>query len=274
MFKTRLMTAAVLVAGFLVGLFSLSDMAWALLMLGIIVHGAWEWAGLSGFKLRQQVFYVLLMLSVGVCLLPGTGWQIFTGIQYHIRFWTILASTAFWLLLVPAWLLFKHTEKKKWLLGITGVLVLLSAWYAVISLREISPLLLLAVMATVWIADSAAYVFGKNFGRSKLAPEISPGKTWEGVAGALAMVSLYGLLLSISFNTSIWLIVGFWGITLMSIVGDLFESLLKRQAGMKDSGNLLPGHGGILDRIDGLLSTLPLVTFYIHFPLYYSAFYE
>ena len=112
MFKTRLMTAAVLVAGFLVGLFSLSDMAWALLLFGIILHGAWGWGGLSGFKLRQQVFYVLLMLFVGLCLLPGTGWQIFTEIQYHIRFWTILASTAFWLLLVPLAFVQAYREAK------------------------------------------------------------------------------------------------------------------------------------------------------------------
>ena len=124
------------------------------------------------------------------------------------------------------------------------------------------------MLGTVWLADSAAYFAGKNFGRHKLAPEISPGKTWEGVAGALLAVTFYGLVICYYMHISRWLIVGLWLMVVLSIMGDLFESLLKRQAGVKDSSHLLPGHGGVLDRIDGLIPTLPLVLFYIYFPLF------
>ena len=149
-----------------------------------------------------------------------------------------------------------------------GLLLLFATWVALNGLQRISPWLLLAVLATVWLADSAAYFAGKRFGRHKLAPEISPGKTWEGVAGAILASTLYGLTLSYYLHISRWLIVGLWLIVVLSIIGDLFESLLKRQAGKKDSSHLLPGHGGVLDRIDGLISTLPLVLFYIYFPVF------
>ena len=124
------------------------------------------------------------------------------------------------------------------------------------------------MLITVWLADSAAYFAGKRFGRHKLAPEISPGKTWEGVAGALFATTVYGLVLCNYMHYSRWLILGLWLIVVLSIMGDLFESLMKRQAGVKDSSHLLPGHGGVLDRIDGLMPTLPLVLFYIYFPLF------
>ena len=149
-----------------------------------------------------------------------------------------------------------------------GLLLLFATWVALNGLQQISPWLLLAVLATVWLADSAAYFAGKRFGRHKLAPEISPGKTWEGVAGAILASTLYGLALCYFLHISRWLIVGLWLIVVLSIMGDLFESLLKRQAGKKDSSHLLPGHGGVLDRIDGLISTLPLVLFYIYFPVF------
>jgi phosphatidate cytidylyltransferase len=120
----------------------------------------------------------------------------------------------------------------------------------------------------VSIADSAAYFAGKRFGRHKLAPEISPGKTWEGVAGAVVAITLYGAVLCYLKQYSLWLIVGLWLIVVLSIMGDLVESLLKRQAGLKDSGQLLPGHGGILDRIDGLIPTLVITLFCIYLPLF------
>ena len=124
-------------------------------------------------------------------------------------------------------------------------------------------------MALVWIADIAAYFSGRAFGRHKLAPSVSPGKTWEGAVGAVVAVILYGLALR-HFYPQMYapiftqaplalLIVGLVVLTAISIIGDLFESLLKRQAGIKDSSNLLPGHGGVLDRIDSLTSTLPMV---------------
>jgi phosphatidate cytidylyltransferase len=131
-------------------------------------------------------------------------------------------------------------------------------------LRENSPWLLLGIMVLVWVADSAAYFSGRKFGKHKLAPSISPGKTWEGVAGALLGVSVC-VLLAWGFGGYLHLfmflpviLLASWCWVGLAVIGDLFESAVKRQAGVKDSGALLPGHGGLLDRIDALTSTLPL----------------
>src|SRR5262249_46458483 len=130
------------------------------------------------------------------------------------------------------------------------------------------PALLLAVLGAVWISDSAAYFVGRRFGKRKLAPSISPGKTWEGVAGALVAVVLYALAWAALGKPGNRLLGGplgvlalaaaLAGLAVVGIIGDLFESLIKRQAGVKDSGTLLPGHGGILDRIDAPVAMLPL----------------
>jgi phosphatidate cytidylyltransferase len=271
---SRLFTASLLAGGFLLALFGLTDTGWALLMLGIITLASWEWGGLAGLFSWQRWFYSGMVMATGLLLLPGAPGAVINGVYHHALFWNILAAVPFWLILVPFWLLFHLRISYKPLMVVIGGLILLAAWLSVLALRRIDPWLLLIVMAAVWIADSAAYFAGRAFGRHKLAPEISPGKTWEGVAGALLAVTLYGLLLSMVLHLSPWVLVGLWALTVMSIIGDLFESLLKRQAGLKDSGNILPGHGGLLDRIDGLLPTLPLATFYVHFPLYYYALFH
>lgn len=151
-----------------------------------------------------------------------------------------------------------------------GWLLLLPPWIALLNLRHVSPQAVLLVVLTVALADSAAYFSGKRFGRRKLAPQISPGKTWEGFFGALAGVTLFGFALCVWRSWSLWLVVGFIAIAVLSVMGDLFESMAKRQAGIKDSGSIFPGHGGVLDRIDGLTSTLPLVAFCVYLPFYLS----
>jgi len=139
---------------------------------------------------------------------------------------------------------------------------------AIVELQARSPWLVLAAMAIVWIADTAAYFSGRAFGRRKLAPQVSPGKTWEGVYGGLAAVGLYALALVplaaeggfkgvvAPLSVIVWIALAL-ALAALSVVGDLCESLLKRQAGVKDSGRLLPGHGGVLDRIDALLAAMP-----------------
>jgi phosphatidate cytidylyltransferase len=151
---------------------------------------------------------------------------------------------------------------------VVGWLVLLAAWVALVQLQARSPWLALAAMAIVWVADIAAYFSGRAFGRRKLAPAISPGKTWEGVQGALAAVAVYAVALIplahaagysrdvTLFAAIVWIALAL-ALALLAVGGDLFESLLKRLAGVKDSGTLLPGHGGVLDRIDALLAALP-----------------
>lgn len=273
MLKARFVTAIFLIVGFVAALFFLADLQWAALMLVICVLGAWEWGRLAGFSIVGQRVFSLSTLGVGVLLLPDLWPEKLAATQHYLLFYSVLAAAIFWLVVAPLWLLKHHRETRRFILAAAGMVVLLPAWLALVHLRRVSPMLLLAVMAAVWLADSAAYFSGKNFGRHKLAPLISPGKTWEGVAGAWVAITTYGFALCWMFNLNLWLIVGLWGLMVLSIIGDLFESLLKRQAGFKDSGNILPGHGGVLDRIDGLTSTLPLAVFYIHFPLYYVAFY-
>jgi phosphatidate cytidylyltransferase len=148
--------------------------------------------------------------------------------------------------------------------------VLLPTFLALVQLRNLGPGTLLAFMATVWIADIAAYFFGRNFGRRKLAPNVSPGKTWEGFYGALAATAVYaGAWIGLFYGATpaavrdlpwspLWMIVLLEGLAVLSVLGDLFESAMKRQAGLKDSSSLLPGHGGVLDRIDALTPVLPV----------------
>jgi len=154
------------------------------------------------------------------------------------------------------------------MLAIVGWLLLVPSWYGALLLHH-NPRMLLALLAVVWVADSAAYFAGRRFGRHKLAPAISPGKTWEGVGGAFAGVLLYGLLLQRVVLPEEAVLQGgafyvlLTAMTVLGIVGDLFESWMKRQAGVKDSGTLLPGHGGVLDRIDALTAAIPFAALWI-----------
>lgn len=269
MLKTRLLTSFGLATAFLLALFLLPDRYWTLLTLVIVLIGLWEWAGLAKLPAMARNAYVAVSLLAGGFLvfadLAGLGF-----LRPLVLFWGILAATAFWLLISPVWLITRYKLKSRLMMALAGWLVLLPLWLALVSLRNVDPRLLLGLMAVIWIADTAAYFSGKRFGKHKLAPLISPGKTWEGVIGAWLAVSIYGLLLCLAFGFDYWLIAGMWGITVLSIMGDLLESLMKRQANVKDSSNLLPGHGGMLDRIDGLTSSLPLAAFFIYFPIYYA----
>lgn len=138
-------------------------------------------------------------------------------------------------------------------------MVLLPAWLAIVQFRALGVLTLLAVLSIAWVADIAAYFSGRAFGKHKLAPSVSPGKTWEGVAGAVVGVLILGFAVGplAGVNTVFWAAILVL-LTAVSVLGDLFESLLKRLAGIKDSSQLLPGHGGILDRIDSLTAILPV----------------
>lgn len=269
MLKVRILTSIVLIPCFLAALFLLPDIYWALLMLIFILIAIWEWSIMAGWSTVARYIYLVATAAFGLALAFGSDAQM-GYIQQHGLFWGILAATLFWVILAPLWLMSRYHIKNLLSKAFAGWLVILPTWLALVSLRRISPWLLLAIIATIWLADSAAYFAGKRFGKHKLAAQISPSKTWEGVLGAWIAVSVYGISLCLWLGLNPWLIVGLWGITVISIMGDLLESLLKRQAGLKDSGDLLPGHGGLLDRIDGLTSALPLAAFFIYFPLYYA----
>lgn len=269
MLKTRVITAVILTIGFLMVLFLASKMVWSCLMLAATLVGVWEWAKLIKLNKHQVHLYVASALVIGLLWI----FTIDTPFAlYHdeIVFGLLSLSALFWIVFSPIWLISRKKVNQKPLMAFLGLVLLSATWLALNGLQSISPWLLLGVLAIVWLADIAAYFSGKRFGRHKLAPEISPGKTWEGVAGAILAATIYGLVLCYYMHYSRWLIVGLWLIVVLSVMGDLFESLLKRQAGVKDSSHLLPGHGGVLDRIDGLIPTLPLVLFYIYYPLFSS----
>ena len=264
MLKTRIITAIVLIAAFIPALFMLSTVYWAILMLLITLLALREWAQMLDFNSSQIVIYVFISLAIGVNVILRL--QQNNLHQFFYQSLTIFAFAAcFWLLIVPIW--FAKQFKLRGLIAkaLLGWILMLPLLLAIICAKIVDPKLVLMLLATIWIADSAAYFAGKNFGKHKLAPSISPGKTLEGAAGALIGVTLFGAILYISFGIhTLAIFPGLWLVTILGVVGDLFESMIKRQMNLKDSGSLLPGHGGILDRIDGVIPSFPIAIMMIY----------
>jgi phosphatidate cytidylyltransferase len=262
MLKQRVITASILFVLFLAALFGLPTLGWQVLVLAVVWQGAVEWARLSGLNGRAATVYWLLSLA----MMAGMVWfdrNVAIELQTWLHMLWYVPSVLLWVFVVPAWLIAGWRPQNAWLMGVVGWVVLLPTGLAMLDLRAFSPWLLLFVMTVVMMADISAYFTGKRFGKNKLAPAISPGKTWEGVIGALIGVTVYvivagwasGLYKQYPVFPAV-IIAGWWWVAL-AVIGDLFESAVKRQAGVKDSGALLPGHGGLLDRIDALTSTLP-----------------
>jgi phosphatidate cytidylyltransferase len=276
MLRTRVITAVAILPIVLGMLFFASPAVWALFVLAIALIGCWEWSRMSVLATRAQSVYLLLSGALG-----GALWLLYardgTGIFMRIATIAFVLAALFWIVAAPAWLA-RKLRPPPLVCAAAGWLVLWPTWFAFVVLREASPWILLAMAALVWVADIAAYFAGKAFGRHKLAPAISPGKTWEGVAGGMAGVALYGLILCAAAHQYLLPITPVFApahgipavlamllLTALSVVGDLFESWMKRGAGLKDSSRLLPGHGGILDRIDALTSTLPVAALALSF---------
>jgi phosphatidate cytidylyltransferase len=266
MLKTRALTAAVLLLVFGSALFFLPQWGWIVFCAVLLGIAVWEWAGLAALAPVSRSIYTALPILL--FLSPLYFQRAATNGLYGPA-WIYYASGSFWILLAPLWIWYKERFGGRFVLLAVGVLVLVPACAALVDLRSGHPALLLAVLGTVWISDSAAYFVGRRFGRRKLAPSISPGKTWEGVAGALVAVGLYALAWAgLGAPETPWVggartapaafLAVLLGLAAVGIIGDLFESLIKRQAGVKDSGTLLPGHGGLLDRIDAPVAMLPL----------------
>lgn len=267
MLKTRVITALVMLAVFATALFLFPSFAWLAFVSLVTGVAAWEWGGLSQWSSGLRLGYgaVVALTSFGLGVVASGD----SAVASWIFLIAFSISAAFWVVLGFAWL------ARGWRLGsglsaaLVGVVVLLPTALALMFLRSIDPWWLLGAMAIVSIADIAAYFSGRAFGRRKLAPSISPGKSWEGVYGALVAVVVYGLVTLVTagahFSPTLWGVIVFalMLLTGISVAGDLFESLLKRQAGIKDSSHLLPGHGGVLDRIDSLTSTLPMLALFV-----------
>lgn len=270
MLKTRIITALLLVAIFIPALFMLDNSVWAFCMLAISLLALREWGEMIKLTGLQSSLYLLVAGAGGIFII----W-LMNQFGFHLFFLKSLAVffvvTLFWLFVVPIWFKSRSIVRSKLVMALLGLLLITSLWLALICAKGADPALLLVLLATIWIADSAAYFAGKNFGKHKLAPSISPGKTWEGVLGALIAVTAFGVILYFGFDFREWAVLpALWIITLLGVAGDLFESMIKRQAMIKDSGSLLPGHGGILDRVDGIIPSLPIAILMIYLFHYFN----
>lgn len=259
MLKSRIITAVILVLLLSLVLFVLPDGWWDGLVVLVAVQGALEWSKLSRLSAGNTILYILITLACMLLLLWFDASHSDAG-QFSLHALIYAFSALLWLIVVPLWMAAGWRVENRLLMCLIGWVVLIPTCLAMLDLYAMSPWVLLLLMSLVWVADIGAYFSGRRFGKHKLAPSISPGKTWEGVAGGMLGASLYVVAL--------WYVIPFAGLStllllgccwvVLAVIGDLFESAVKRQAGVKDSGELLPGHGGLLDRIDALTSTLPL----------------
>lgn len=252
MLKQRVISALVALAILLVVLFQLPQLAARLVIAILFVASAWEWSGFLAFSgTSGRLTYV-----ASIAVLQFAAWWLVPGtISYEV----VLYLAVGWWFTALAWMFFYPTMIPQAVGWLCGVLVLLPAYVALDWLYLRSPSLLLFLLTIVWAADIGAYFAGKTFGRVRLAPSISPGKTWEGVVGGLVAVSLLATVYGILGSSNIAVLIPFClAIGLLSVVGDLTVSMFKRHAGVKDSGKLFPGHGGLLDRIDSITAASTL----------------
>ncbi|OZY41001.1 phosphatidate cytidylyltransferase [Pseudomonas fragi] len=258
MLKQRIITALILLPIALCGFFLLEGSGFALFIGLVVTLGAWEWARLAGFEAQPAriVFAVLVaLLLFGLHLFPDLApWVLGAAVLW----W---ATATFLVLTFPQSAVHWSSIATKLVIGL---LILLPAWQGLVLIKAM-PLgnwLIMAVMVLVWGADIGAYFSGRKFGKRKLAPKVSPGKSWEGVFGGLLLslliTAVVGVVRGWNASQMFAALVGAAVIVLISVVGDLTESMFKRQAGIKDSSNLLPGHGGVLDRIDSLTAAIPV----------------
>jgi phosphatidate cytidylyltransferase len=256
--KLRIFTASVLGCLLLLGVFVLPP-RWTVLAFGaVFTVGAWEWAGFGA--LRGAAARLGYAACIAVLLLLGWNW---TGNAANLM--PLMAAACVWWAIAALWLTLAPSRHRAALTLLCGVPVLVPAFVAVARLQLASrgpihgPDILFLLLLLVIGADIGAFFAGRSFGRQKLAPRVSPGKTWEGAIGGLAAVALIAWAGAAYLGLPIGAGVAFGcAVGIFSIIGDLTESMFKRAAGLKDSGALLPGHGGMLDRIDSVTAAAPL----------------
>ena len=264
MLKQRILTALVLAPIAIAAVLLLETPMFALCLGVVFALGLLEWSRLIGIRL---IYSRLALVAVAVVLM-GLAWQ------YRGRggLEVALVCGAAWWMLAPLWLSnvsFASQPRKRWLSvkAAAGLLAVVPAWAAALLLHgtpERGPWWLMFVVALVWCADIGAYFAGRKFGKRKLAPTISPGKTTAGVYGAMVACGVFAALAGWWLQSTGWALVTLVVLSLVtvlfSIIGDLFESLIKRHSNLKDSGTIFPGHGGVFDRLDSLFAALPVFT--------------
>ena len=262
MLKYRLLTAFLMGPIILWGIFSLPEFWFSFAAVILVTLGAWEWAAFVGLtkSLERNLFVFLnIIFFVSVLYLKNE----------TINHVIIYSSIAWWLISVPLLLMFPfkdtHILNQKLTKGFIGVLLLVATLISMVLIRSnpnFGPEFVLYIILMIWFADSGAYFAGRAFGKNKLLPKVSPGKTWEGVLGALVVTVAASIIaidiLNIPSSDSVFFVLITFVSVVYSIAGDLSESMFKRLSEIKDSGHILPGHGGILDRIDSLMSALPI----------------
>tara|TARA_B110000908_G_C10127681_1_gene390666 strand:- start:148 stop:978 length:831 start_codon:yes stop_codon:yes gene_type:complete len=264
-FKQRVITAVFLILGLLALLFNLTPLAFSLVVAPIVLLAGWEWANLMGLQGKRHKFAYLGLLALGLAV-AGFTLNLFGTLDMSLGQNLCLAASVLWAVIF-LWVQGYPSSAILWsprpILGLLGLVLLSITWVAIVLIihQPHGAWLLLFAFAVVALADIGGYVAGNLFGKHKLASLVSPGKTWEGFAGGILLQCI--LIASMtSFMpekiTTGMLLALVIPVSLYSVLGDLFESMVKRHGGVKDSGNILPGHGGVLDRIDGLIAALPL----------------
>ena len=275
MFKQRVITALILAPLALMAVFYLPLAGFALFISAAFLLGAWEWSGLCGLASKAMRWVYVMLTAIILALLY---WQwpapLHWPVEQNVLLSTLLlAGIGWWVLAIVLVLTYPKSQKlwagSDWGKALMGWLTLVPAWVAVLFIRSTDyaalnftgAWLIFCLLALVWAADIGGYIVGKPFGKHKLLPKVSPGKTVEGMLGGLALVAIVVTIVAWlqdwPAQTGIWYVSALL-LTVLSVFGDLTESMFKRVAGKKDSGAFLPGHGGILDRIDSLTATAPL----------------
>jgi len=257
MLRQRIITGLILAPLVLSALLWMPSQPLAFLLAVFAMIGAWEWASMVLQKTSAKIAFVALCVGF-----MAFSYYWLTAEHYQLLMLLMSIYWVFALVLLsfyePGWL---GSPILRSFLKQSGYFIIVSGWLALIMLHKVEASLLLYFFLLIWVADIAAYFAGKRFGRNKLAAELSPGKTREGVLGALIGTSVFAVLAAQWFEynaiTAVYFVLLSVFSALISVVGDLFESLLKRNAGVKDSGSIFPGHGGVLDRIDSLLAAAP-----------------
>lgn len=255
MLKQRVLTAAILALLFVLALFFLPSFYFSLVTGLVVIFAAIEWTEISGYKQTKHKIFATLIMTVSMV------WLYFN--QQDHAYILLLIACALWCLVAVMLWIYRNGKLIDWpkpLRWSCGIWVLLPAWLALILLQEQAVELALVLFLLIWAADVGAYFCGRHWGKSRLAPAISPGKTIEGVIGGLVLTLITGLvcMMVLEIEMSLGLMIP-WIMLLfaLSVAGDLFESNWKRLNDMKDSGKVLPGHGGIMDRIDSFTAAAP-----------------